>query len=116
MIASSSTGASAGLTLRYDGGTVISIGSARWARNSAACTSTAAASMSRSLLNSMVMLELPSVLDELITDTPGMVANCFSSWVATDAAMVSGLAPGKVAVTWITGELNDGSAAIGMVG
>ncbi|MNW02333.1 hypothetical protein D3C71_1981010 [compost metagenome] len=30
--------------------------------------------------------------------------------------MVSGLAPGSVAVTWITGELKLGSAAMGIVG
>ncbi|MNN50418.1 hypothetical protein D3C81_1650030 [compost metagenome] len=72
--------------------------------------------MLRSLLNSIVMLELPSVLDELMTVTPGIVANCFSSCVATEAAMVSGLAPGSVAVTWITGELKLGSAAMGIVG
>ena len=30
---------------------------------------------------------------------PAMVENCFSSGVATDEAMVSGLAPGKVAFT-----------------
>src|ERR1700752_842780 len=107
-------GASAGLTLRYEGGGVISTGSERCARNSAACTSTAALSMSRSWSNSSVTCVLPSVDDELITLTLEIVANCFSSGVATDDAMFSGLAPGSVAVTWIVGVSNLGSAAMGM--
>jgi hypothetical protein len=46
---------------------------------------------------------LPSVLVELITDRLEMVENCRSSCVATEEAMVSGLAPGSVAVTEIVG-------------
>ena len=46
---------------------------------------------------------LPSVLDELMTLSPGMVWNCFSSGKATEVAMVSGLAPGNEAETLITG-------------
>ena len=53
----------------------------------------------------MVMLVLPRVLLEVIMLTPGMVENCFSSGVATEAAIVSGLAPGSEAETLITGEL-----------
>ena len=34
---------------------------------------------------------------------PGMVENCFSSGVATDEAMVSGLAPGRLALTEMVG-------------
>jgi len=36
------------------------------------------------------------------------------SGVATAAAMLSGLAPGRTAVTWMVGVSNFGSAAIGM--
>ena len=32
-----------------------------------------------------------------------MVENCFSSGVATAEAMVSGVAPGRVALTWMVG-------------
>ena len=93
------TGASAGLTLRYDGGLVISIGKRLWARNKAACTSTAALSMSRLLLNSSVTLVLPKVLVELMTLMPSIVENSFSKGRATADAMFSGLAPGKLALT-----------------
>ncbi len=92
-------GASAGFTFRYDGGIVISTGRRRCARKSAACTSTAALSMSRSWSNSSVTCVWPSVEDELITLRLEIVANCFSSCVATDAAMFSGLAPGSNPVT-----------------
>ena len=40
---------------------------------------------------------------ELIRFKPGMVWNCFSSGKATEVAMVSGLAPGRLAETLITG-------------
>ena len=32
-----------------------------------------------------------------------MVENCFSSGVATEEAIVSGLAPGRLAWTWMVG-------------
>ena len=49
------------------------------------------------------MLVLPWPLRELIAVMPEMVENCFSSGVATDEAIVSGLAPGRFALTWMTG-------------
>ncbi len=107
-------GASAGFTLRYDGGEVISTGRLREARSSAAWTSTAALSMSRSWSNSSVTCVRPCVEEELITFTSEIVANCFSSGVAIEEAMFSGLAPGRSAVTWIVGVSNLGNAAIGM--
>ncbi len=61
--------------------------------------------MSRSGLNSSVIEVLPRVLVELIMDSPAMVENCFSSGVATEAAMISGLAPGSEAVTLMIGVL-----------
>ncbi len=107
-------GASAGLTLRYDGGVVISTGRLREARKRAACTSTAALSMSRSMSNSSVTCVRPRVDELLITLTSEMVENCFSSGVATEEAMVSGPAPGSTAVTEMVGVSNCGSAAMGM--
>ena len=83
----------------------MSCGSERCARSSAACTSTAAASMSRPWSNSSVRSVLPSVLLELMIERPGMVENCFSSCSATDVAIVSGLAPGRLAETLMTGVL-----------
>ena len=46
---------------------------------------------------------LPSALTDDIESMPAMVENCFSSGVATDEAIVSGLAPGRLADTWMVG-------------
>ncbi len=70
----------------------------------AACTSRAAASMSRSRSNCSVMLVDPRALDEVISVTAAMRPNCRSSGVATEEAMVSGLAPGKPALTEMVGK------------
>ncbi len=51
----------------------------------------------------MVIEVLPSELEEFIESMPAMVENWRSSGVATDAAMVSGLAPGSAAFTWMVG-------------
>jgi len=69
----------------------------------AACTSWAAASMFRLSANWSEIEVPPWVLVEVMVSTPGMVENCFSSGVATAEAMVSGLAPGKLALTEIEG-------------
>ncbi len=45
----------------------------------------------------------PWVLVEVITSMPGMVESSFSSGVATDEAIVSGLAPERLALTEIEG-------------
>ncbi len=45
----------------------------------------------------------PWRLVEVIVSMPGIVENCFSSGVATADAMVSGLAPGRLALTEIVG-------------
>ena len=81
----------------------------------AACTSRAAASMLRSRSNCNVTLVAPSRLAEVISVTPAMRANCRSSGVATEAAIVSGLAPGSVACTEMTGNSTWGSGATGSV-
>src|SRR5579871_4364029 len=64
-----------------------------------ACTSRAAASILRFRSNWRVMLVEPSVLDEVISFRPEMRPNWRSKGVATEEAIVSGLAPGKPAPT-----------------
>ncbi len=61
----------------------------------------------------MVICVRPSDDDEFIDETPAMVDNCCSIGEATDAAMVSGLAPGNCAVIWMVGKSTAGSAATG---
>ena len=58
----------------------------------------------------------PSELTELICATPAIWPNWRSSGVATVAAMVSGLAPGTVALTWMVGKSTCGSGATGNSG
>ena len=65
--------------------------------------SCAAASILRSSVNCTVTVVLLCELDELICWMPASVENSRSSGVATDAAMVSGLAPGSAALTWMVG-------------
>ena len=52
----------------------------------------------------MTIVVAPSALNEVSWVTPGICANCRSSGAATDEAMVSALAPWKLAVTWIVGK------------
>ena len=98
------TGKSPGLTLRKHGGVVISIGSRRCATVSAVCTSSAAPSMLRLRSNWMVMRVVPSDEVDVIEVMPEMVDNCRSIGAATEAAMVSALAPGSVAVISMVGK------------
>ena len=49
------------------------------------------------------MVVLPSALEEVISVTPAMWLNWRSSGVATDEAMMSGLAPGRLADTEMVG-------------
>ena len=79
----------------------------------AACTSRAAASMLRFKSNCRVMLAAPRVLDEVISVTAAMRPNCRSSGVATEDAMVSGLAPGRPALTEMVGKSTCGSGETG---
>ena len=82
-------------------------------REMAPWTSWAAASMSRSRENWRVIWDTPSMLLEVIVSRPAIVENCFSRGVATDAAMVSGLAPGRPAVTEMVGKSTLGRSLIG---
>src|SRR5271170_1193422 len=70
----------------------------------AACTSRAAPSILRFRSNCSVMLVVPKLLDEVISLTPAIRPNWRSSGVATEDAMISGLAPGKLAPTEIVGK------------
>ncbi len=56
---------------------------------------------------------MPLVLTEVMESTPGMRENWLSSGVATAAAMVSGLAPGRRADTSMVGKSTLGSSLTG---
>ena len=59
------------------------------------------------------MLVVPSELDEVISVMPAMWLNCRSSGVATDAAMICALAPGRLAYTLMVGKSTCGSGDTG---
>src|SRR5271166_1486491 len=61
------------------------------------------------------MLVVPIPLDDDMLSIPSMVENSFSSGVATDEAIVSGLAPGNDACTWIVGYSTVGRSLTGSV-
>src|SRR5436305_13609811 len=96
-------GASAGLTLRYDGLLGRFAGSWPRAELIAAWTSRAAASMLRLSSNWRTIWVEPRDEVEVISVTPAMRPNCLSRGVATEDAMVSGEAPGRTACTWMVG-------------
>src|SRR6202790_3210166 len=79
----------------------------------AAWTSRAAALMSRLRSNCRVTLVEPRPLEEVIWVTPAMRPNWRSRGVATAEAMVSGLAPGRLAPTLMVGKSTCGSGATG---
>src|SRR5215831_15564262 len=96
-------GLSAGLDLRRPGGFGMPGGSCGSDAEIAVCTSCAAASMLRLKLNCRVIEVEPCELDELIESIPAIPENCLSRGVATDDAIVSGFAPGRMALTLIVG-------------
>src|SRR3990172_3892012 len=104
---------SAGLTFRYEGGLGMLGGRSLRVRAIIDCTSWAAASISRLKLNWSVIWVRPRVLVELMESTPAIVENCFSRGVATVVAMVSGLAPGRLALTTMVGKSTVGSSLTG---
>ena len=106
-------GQSAGFCLRNVGGCGMARGNWRVAAEIAACTSWAAASILRSRLNCRVMVVLPWLLDEVIESMPLMVENWFSSGAATALAMVSGSAPGRLALTVMVGKSKLGRSETG---
>ncbi len=58
---------------------------------------------------------LPSALDEVISVTPAICPNWRSSGVATDEAMISALAPGKLALIEMVGKSTCGSGETGKI-
>ena len=88
-------------------------GSSRAACEIAPWTSTAAPSRLRFRSNSSVTCVEPSELTEVIDSRPAMFENWFSSGVATDAPIVSGLAPGRLAVTSRVGKSTFGRSLTG---
>src|SRR5271166_5201876 len=97
-------GWSAGFTFCTEGGAGMFGGRRRITAEIADCTSCDAASILRSRTNCMVMPMLPRTLEEVIESRPGTVENWRARGVATEAAMVSGLAPGRAAWTWRVGK------------
>ena len=79
----------------------------------AAWTSRAAALMSRLKIELQRDCADPTELLDVISVTPAMRVNCFSSGVATDAAITSGLAPGSPALTVMVGKSTSGNAETG---
>src|SRR5947209_17723482 len=104
--------ASAGLVLWYVGGN-ISLGSDPEAAAIAAWTSCAALVMSRLRSNCMVIDVRPDELVDVIWVTPDTAERVVSSGVATVVAIVSALAPGKLAETWMVGKSTCGNEATG---
>ena len=105
------TGGSAGLTFRYEGGVGIPGGSCGEAAPIADWTSCAAASMSRDRSNWRVICVFPC-RSSRTSRFPAIVENCFSSGVATEAAISSG-SRRHVAVTWIVGKSTLGRSLTG---
>src|SRR5271154_3080149 len=106
-------GWSAGLIFRYLGREGRFEGKLPAEELMAACTSRAAELMSRLRSNWSVTCADPTELLDVISVTPAMRVNCFSSGVATDAAITSGLAPGSAARTKTVGKSISGNAATG---
>ena len=79
----------------------------------AACTSRAATLMSLPRSNCTLMRVDPCELRDEISLTPAIVPSARSSGVATLEAIVSGLAPGSAAETWIVGKSTCGSGETG---
>ena len=75
--------------------------------------SLAAASIFRFKSNCSVIAVAPRELVDVISVTPAIRPNCRSSGVATEEAMVSGLAPGKAAATVMVGKSIWGSGDTG---
>jgi hypothetical protein len=69
--------------------------------------------MSRSRENCKVIDVDPIPLDEVISVTPAMRPNWRSKGVATEDAMVSALAPGRLALTEMVGKSTSGSGETG---
>ena len=89
------------------------MGSVEAAALIAAWTSCAAPSMSRSSENCSVTCDSPKADDDVIEFKEGIWPSWRSSGAVTNAAIVSGLAPGSWVVTWMVGKSTCGSADTG---
>jgi hypothetical protein len=69
--------------------------------------------MSRLRSNWIVTEVVPRLLAEVISVTPAMCPNWRSSGVATDEAMISALAPGRLALTEMVGKSTCGNGETG---
>src|ERR1700683_746266 len=69
--------------------------------------------MSRLRSNCSTIEVEPRKLVEVISVSPAMRPKDLSSGVATDDAIVSGLAPGRLACTWMVGNSTSGNGATG---
>ena len=107
------TGASAGFTFRYVGLDFSAVGKSARAALIAASTSRAAPSMFRSSPNCKVIRVEPTVLCDVISVTSAICPRCRSNGLATELAIVSGLAPGNDAWTEIVGKSTCGSGDTG---
>src|SRR5438128_6318429 len=106
-------GVAAGLDLRKADDDCRSLGRSVSAALIAACTSRAAPSMLRARSNWTVIRVLPSELREVSSVTPAISPSRRSSGAATVAAIVSGSAPGRLAVTLMVGKSTVGMLATG---
>src|SRR6478735_9665191 len=106
-------GVAAGLDLRKVGDDGRSAGRSVSAALIAAWTSRAAPSMLRARSNWMVTRVLPNELREVSSVTPAISPSRRSSGAATVAAIVSGSAPGRLAVTLMVGKSTVGMLATG---
>src|ERR1700677_2555415 len=106
-------GCSVGLIFLQDGVAGRLVGNCPRAALMAAWISRAAASILRFRSNCNVREVPPNTLVELISFTPAMRPNWRSSGVATEDAIVSGLAPGRLAFTEMAGKSTCGSGATG---
>ena len=61
------------------------------------------------------MLVVPSALVEVSSVSPAIRPNWRSSGVATEDAIVSGLAPGRLPLTWMVGKSTSGNGATGSI-
>ena len=91
----------------------MSRGSCCWAWEIAVWTSVAAASRLRVRANWSVIWVIPRALAEVSESSPAMVENCRSRGMATDEAIVSGLAPGRLAETCRVGKSTLGRSLMG---
>src|SRR5262245_59437557 len=69
--------------------------------------------MSRLRSNCRVIVVAPTALADVISETPAMRLNCRSSGVAIDDATISGVAPGRPALTEMVGKSTCGSGETG---